>query len=275
MKLSVRAVKALGKVVTGDGGLSPYRSGPQLVDLFVEYGANDYYGDGFPSRWKYAEDEIRKLNDTPELAALIKEVLDPREYISTDFNQQDVCGFLNAYIKFDGYELALVDGIPQIRDLEGSTVECRHPHEGSAEDGHVFIDQQLAKSDEKIQAGDYDGAITNARSLVEAVLTDLERDLTGVSTSYDGDLLKLYKRVQGLLHLDPGRPDIEGPLKQVLTGLASIISGMAGISNKMGDRHVRTYKPDKRHAVLVVNAAKTVVNFLYETRSAQDSQSSG
>lgn len=47
--------------------------------------------------------------------------------------------------------------------------------------------------------------------------------------------------------------------------MVSIVNGIAAISNKMGDRHVRTYKPNKRHALLVVNATKTLANFLFET----------
>jgi hypothetical protein len=86
-----------------------------------------------------------------------------------------------------------------------------------------------------------------------------------VNEPYDGDLPKLYKRVSKSLALDPSRPDLEQPLKQVLSGLVNIVNGIAGISNKMGDRHVRTYKPNKRHALLVVNATKTLANFLFET----------
>ena len=269
MKLSARSIKALGRVVTGDEGVSPYRSGPKLVDLFNEYGANDYYGQGFPSRWQYAEDQLRRLNDSPQLAALIREVLDPSESLDGKFTQQDAIDYLNARLKFDGYEVLAVDSWPKVRDLEGSEVEFRHPFEGSEDEGHVFIDEQLGKANDKIRDGDYDGAITNARSLLEAVLTELEAEWTGENEPYDGDLPKLYKRVQKALHLDPSRPDLEQPLKQVLSGLISIVNGVAGISNKMGDRHVRTYKPEKRHAVLVVNATKTLASFLFETSLAR------
>ena len=47
------------------------------------------------------------------------------------------------------------------------------------------------------------------------------------------------------------------------------VSDLSGLSNKMGDRHVRTYKPDKRHAVLVVDSAKTLAAFLFETHRAR------
>jgi len=74
--------------------------------------------------------------------------------------------------------------------------------------------------------------------------------------------------VQKKLNLDPARPDIDNTVKQVLSGLVSIVGGIAGMSNKMGDRHARNHKPAKRHAVLVVNSSKTLANFLFETLQA-------
>lgn len=270
MKLSARSITALGRIVTGDEGLSSYRSGLQLVRLFNDYGANDTYRQGFPSRWQYAEQRLRDLNDAPQLGALICEVLDPREFMDTDFDIGTVVEYLNRRLRYDGYEIVEHKGLPKIRDLEGSAVEVLHPFEGSDDDGHLFIDEQIKKSETKMQEGDYDGAITNARSLVEAVLTTLERQLDDAAPKYDGDLVKLYRRVQKLLNLTPGRPDIEQPFKQVLSGLVSIVNGLSGLSNRMGDRHVRTYKPSKHHAALVVNTARTLANFLFETQQYQE-----
>jgi len=34
------------------------------VDFFVDFGADDQYGDGFPSRWNYTEDKVREFNET-------------------------------------------------------------------------------------------------------------------------------------------------------------------------------------------------------------------
>lgn len=265
MNLSVRSLSALGKIITGDENISPYRSGPQLVRLFNEYGANDIYAQGFPSRWQYAENKLIALNNSPALGALIHEVLDPREFMDTDFEVSNAIEFLNKRINYEGYEIVLDGGFAKIRDLDGISVECHHPFEGSEDDGHLFIDEQIEKAEKKIQEKDYDGAITNARSLIEAVLVELEKNIDSNALNYDGDLPKLYKRVGKSINLSPGNPDIDGPLKQVLSGLTSIIYGLAGISNKMGDRHVRTYKPGKHHAVLAVNTAKTLSSFFFET----------
>jgi hypothetical protein len=265
MRVSARSITAIGRIVTGDEGLSRYRSGPRLVQLFNEYGANDTYGQGFPSRWQYAETRLNDRNGTPTLGLLLSEVMDPREFMDTKLDVSAAAEYVNKRLRYDGFEVGIDNGLAKVRHLEGSAVECKTPFEGSVDEGHLFIEEQLQKCEQKIQDGDYDGAITNGRSLLEAVLTELERKLDSSAQPYDGDLPRLYKRVQRLLNLDPARPEIITPLKQVLSGLAGVVSGLAGISNRMGDRHARTYKPSRRHAVLVVDSAKTLVNFLFDT----------
>ena len=73
-------------------------------------------------------------------------------------------------------------------------------------------------------------------------------------------------------NLSPENPKISNSLKQTLTGFISIIGGLSGLSNKMGDRHVREYKPAAHHAVLIVNAAMTFSNFIFDTYAYQRAQ---
>ncbi|QDT27856.1 hypothetical protein Enr10x_31910 [Gimesia panareensis] len=270
MKISQRSIKALGKIVTGDEGLSPYRSGPQLVDLFNEYGANDVYGKGFPSRWMYAEESLRAMNGTDSLAAVVCHVFDPREFMDTDKDLEPAIDFVNKRLAYDGFNVVIERGKAKIRDTEGSAVQFSSPYGDGATDAHEFIDEQIEKSEQKILDGDFDGAITNARSLLEGIMRDIEIALDAdAPKKYDGNMVKLYQRVQRGLNLEPSRPDIDNPLKQVLSGLSSIIGGVAAIRNRMSDAHVRSYKPSKHHAVLVVNAVKTLANFLYDTQEYQ------
>ena len=269
MKLSERTIKALGKITTGDEELSPYRSGPMLIELFNEFGSNDVYASGFPSRWVFAEDKLRELNGTGQMKEVICHVFDPREFMDTKFQPEAALEYVNKRLAYDGYQVVIDKGRSRIRDSSGSVVEVNLPVGESQDDFHIFIDEQVEKAERKIVEGDYDGAITNARSLVESVLCDLERSLDPNAQDHDGDLLKLYRRVQRLLNLDPARPDIDGSLKQLLSGLFSIVNGLAAVRNRMGDAHARTYKPSKHHAVLTVDAAKTIANFLYETMEFQ------
>jgi hypothetical protein len=74
--------------------------------------------------------------------------------------------------------------------------------------------------------------------------------------------------VQKELNLHPSRSDISDTIRQVLSGLNSIVNGLAGMRNKMSDAHAG-YKPAKHHAKLAVNAAKTLADFLFETHAYQ------
>lgn len=270
MKISQRSIAALVKIVTGDSKISLYKSGPMLVRLFNEFGGNDVYGQGFPSRWYYAEEKIRSLNGSNALAGLIREVLDPRDWREFQMPRDAAVTYLNDYLKHDGYEIVPDGEFFAARPVAGGAVVFQYPSQTSREINQLFIDEQVKKCDRKLADGDFDGAITNARSLLEAVLTDIEQDLSQQEPpAYDGDLIKLYRRVQRLLDLEPGRTDISEPLKQVLSGLTSIVSGISGLRNKMSDSHVRSYRPSRHHATLVVNAAKTLAGFVLDTKDLQ------
>ena len=191
-------------------------------------------------------------------------MFDPRDFLPPKSVAQAI-EQLNLMFKFDGYELVMDGDFVKIRDLKGAHVEMANPFAKGSEDDETFINEQIKKAESKIQIADYDGAITNARALLEAILIKIEKQFDANPPQYDGELNKLYHRVQRHLNLDPSRTDIATPLKQVLTGLASIASGLAGLRNKMSDAHARTYKPAKRHALLAVNSAKTLSCFLLDT----------
>jgi hypothetical protein len=266
VKVSEGSIDSLVEIVTGSSQLSRYRRGIDLVRLFNAYGSNDVYGPELPNRAAYTETKIRGMSGTPALAQLLCEVLHPREFLDLDIDQQPAIDYLNRRLKFDGYEITTDgDGVPRVRSRHGSAVGFVDPLPGTSEEAQRFLDEQIHKCDDKLREGDWDGAVTNARSMLETVLCGIERVLDTDAPDYDGDLGKLYKRVQKLLALEPSRPDLEAPLKQVLSGLSSVVAGIAGVSNKMGDRHVRTYAPKRRHAVLVVDSAKTLASFLVNT----------
>ena len=279
MKISERTIKRLGEIITGDKQLSAYRSGPKLCDFFNELGANHVYGQGFPSRWAFTESCIREFNDTPGLRNVILSALDPRDYMgiqvrdnetntSKAIRVEDAVAYLNDLLTFDGYEIVQHGHQYNVVDKQRGEIVVDVRLEPSHL-SHSFIVEQIDKCRSKIGQNDFDGAITNARSLVEAVLTAIEKEIDANAPDYDGNLPRLYKRIQGHLNLSPDNPKVSESLKQTLTGFTSIIQGLSGLSNRMGDRHVREYKPAKHHAVLVVNAAMTFSNFIFDTYAYQ------
>ncbi|MDE2341972.1 MAG: abortive infection family protein [Betaproteobacteria bacterium] len=271
MNLSEYTVEFLGNFIAGDIEGLPYRSGPQLVKFFNQFGVRDVYpaGGGFPTRRIYAQDKVRELNGTANMNLVLVKTLDEREFSKSDKKADEAAGMLNEHLKFDGYELVR-DGFSfNVRELSSGKIKLAAAIVGVDEPTQLSIDENIRKCEAKLSEGDYSGAITNARSLIEAVLTGIERELADEAVEYDGNLGGLYKRVQKLLSLEPERKDISNALRQILSGLTSIVNGLATMRNKMSDAHASTYRPSKHHAKLAVYAATTLADFLFETKAYQ------
>jgi hypothetical protein len=271
MKVSEYTIEFLGNVIAGDMEGAPYRSGPQLVKFFNEFGARDVYptGGGFPTRRIYAQDKLRELNGQSVMKQAIIRALDPRAFLKHQLDVEPVVAKVNDNLKHDGYEV-VKDGLAfKVRELSAGSVKFEVPAKVSHELTQLAIDDNIRKCEEKLAEGDYSGAITNARSLVESVLIGIEKEFDPQAPEYDGNLQALYKRAQRLLHLEPDRKDISDALRQILSGLVSVVGGLAAVRNKMGDAHATSYRPSRHHAKLAVHTAVTLSDFLFETKNYQ------
>jgi hypothetical protein len=128
-----------------------------------------------------------------------------------------------------------------------------------------YIQEQVKKCNSKIAEKDYEGAITNSRTLIESICLYIYEKKEG-QYDYKGNLIRLYKDVSQLLNMTPSDyPD--GNLKQILSGVFSIINGVSGLRNDFSDAHGSSpktkYKVDERHAILTVNLSKTIAEYLY------------
>ncbi|SDK22520.1 Abortive infection C-terminus [Methylophilus rhizosphaerae] len=274
MKLSDYSIEKIGVFIAGDSPGWPYRRGVDLVDFFNKFGSRDVYGEGFPTRRVYAQTKLADLNNKPQLRNIFKELLDPRLWIDLDRNTNGeysvevASNALNELIKYDGYEAYRDGNFYKIRELSGTVIEVENRFGESSELNEVVIEEQIQKCREKIDLADYSGAITNARSLVEAVCLKIIKEVEG-EIENEGDLIKIFNQARKLLNLDPKRQDINDSLKQVITGLSNIVNGLAAMRNKMSDAHGVSYKPSRHHAKLAVNSAKTLADFLFDTMSYQ------
>lgn len=287
MKLSERTIKALQEVINGDFEHAKYRSGPMLVDFFNDFGRNDVYGPGFPSRWEYTRKCIRSFNGKNTIKKIIESSVHPLDYEadpwetkpnSSKLSLEKTVNYLNKFLTFDGYILTLEKGETTYRLFrsDGPLIATEKLTTLFTEKlttlSHEFINDQIRKIDEKLANSDYDGAITNARSLVEAILEEIISKSGAEVPKCDGNLMKLYKATQQTLNFDPSQKDLSDTLKQILAGLNSLVIGVGGLSNKMADRHSRSYKPARHHAKLAVNAAFTFCEFLLDSYEYQQKQ---
>ena len=113
---------------------------------------------------------------------------------------------------------------------------------------------------------DPEGAITAARSLVEAVLRHV---LDEYEKQYEksADLHDLYKAVADVLCLNAEQHE-EVLVKKILGGCSSVISGLDELRNRVGDAHGhgrQHYRARARHAELAVNMAGAMCLFIVQT----------
>lgn len=129
-----------------------------------------------------------------------------------------------------------------------------------------FIKEQVSKCSDKIILKDYDGAITNARTLVESICIYILED-SDIEHKKNGKLNQLYGVTSNYLKMQPALYKSDS-LKQITSGFITIIQGLSGMRNDMSDAHGKGYKsftPEERHAKLAVNSAHTVSSYLLES----------
>lgn len=113
---------------------------------------------------------------------------------------------------------------------------------------------------------DPEGAITAARTLLEATCKYILGQ-SKISYNEKADLGDLYKLTAKQLKLAPD-DYTEQVFKQILGSAASIVNGLGSLRNKISDAHAianKRARPLPRHAMLCVNLAGSVAEFLIMT----------
>ncbi len=260
MKISNKITKQLGTLISGDIGLAPYLTGPQLVEFYNECGFNDTYGVGFPSRWKYSMDKIVESNDTPRLKKILEEFVDIRRYDGNEDLVEQIVDQINKLINYDGFALIKTGEKYKVADIIRNFIEP----ETVSKIGHDYISEQIEKCQQKISTDDFSGAITNARTLCEAVLIHVIESIEKNEIKNDGNLINLWTRAKRALKIALKKEELPDFVFQVLSGLDTTLNGLSGMSNNAGDRHANKFNTKRHHAKLAVNSTMTICDFLID-----------
>ena len=127
---------------------------------------------------------------------------------------------------------------------------------------HKDLERALGQAD-----SDPASAVTAASSMVES-MCKFYLETHRIQFPNNENIKSLWKTVSKNLGLDPSSKE-DNNIKQVLSGLISIVSGVGALRTRAGSAHGRggekPYKLQPRHAWLVINASSTIVTFVLET----------
>lgn len=273
VRLGFGTIKAVARVIAGDWAVgheapvSPYRTHARIDEFFLEDLALTTTTPVEGSRPSKTEAWLKAFNGKRELVKILEAAVRRSDFIGTELSADAAAAHLNEFLVHDGLSLVPYGKKFVLRSTKG--VEL--PSATTAADvlSDAYVREQVEKCDAKLAQDDLEGAITNARTLLEAVLGQLELRLVGAKNDYRGELPKQYKAVTKLLRLDAERPELDERFKDVVRGLFQTVNGLSSLQNKISDRHARARKPAPHHARVVVNAAKTIAIFLVESYAFQ------
>jgi hypothetical protein len=248
MHLSAEALGCIADtlaVFDKESAYAPYRSGRALVNLFNTFGFRDEYdcsvgvcSPGFTSRHAYVVARLQLLNGKPELAHVIEAALDTRLFEKCGIQTGRAAQRVRNYLKPEGYSISRANGSYRVRSLARASVKTDFKEASAFIMNAEYLQEQQAKSEEKLAHGDLEGAITNARTLLEAMLVEIWNGRsTDALEDYGGDVARLYKRVVPLLDLGASsNKKTEASLrrweKTINFYLSTIVKSLSAIDNK-------------------------------------------
>lgn len=233
-----------------------YKDRQDLSDLLINSTSYLNVSSSYGSR-SYSLVSIFEIKSHPKNQAFI-------DKLSKEDKNEIFDAVLKVYpVKDEAPEIREVTYFPDFDIINSELVETKELERISFE----YIHEQIKKCNSKIVEKDFEGSITNARTLIESICLFIIETKTKEKYEYDGNLLKLYKTVASLLNMSPANYENEF-IKQILSGVFSIINGVSGLRNSYSDSHGNgpsksSYKIDERHAVFTVNLAKIVSEYLF------------
>ncbi len=276
-RFSTQTIEALALVITGGSGSSggdpvpgKYRSAWYLEQFFK--GIDVTFAVNNRSRVPAVRECLEGLNvtDPGKVEEAIHAVCDPRDYLDDETGLDDVVKYLNKRLKFDELELQRQGEFYRLTSTSTGglpAVGFRNAIDLSDYDS-VQADFQRSLAAAETDPAD---AITAACSTVESVCKCI---LDEMKKAYPNkqDIKGLVSEVGKHLNLSPARNDLPEELakdiKQILSGLISVTSGIGALRTHGGDAHGRGRKKapvDVRIARLAIHAASTVSLFYIET----------
>ena len=286
MLLSEKSLEKLTNIITGYAGLTSkinkseidaitYTSGNEDIickyeECFAEHPDiinNPLYSKTEFKQEKYVKLQLEKLNGTSKIHDFIK-VYFEHIYDYAD-EPEEVVEYLNRSFDVDGYSIERIESTDEykIYSLDDCLVNYDCLFKESERGNYILINEHNEKCFNKIKSGDYTGAITNSRSLLEQILREIQIDFLVRSgqrrSGYNGKIDVLLNDVLSKLNIKNGLQDkVYRGYSNYEDGFKFLVSGISLVRHGMSDAHNITYQPSEKDSLLAVNTAKTLANFI-------------
>ena len=212
---------------------------------------------------------LTDINEKGEISKIIKKLFDPFDYINDNETLNNKIADFNKLLLFENLEIIRTKTEISIKHLHQINTKIPNLTSYNNEAIQQFltscedaINNQLDQPDDK---QNFEPVILGAKSLIECLLNHIkEKQNLQIKTK---NLIALYKEVAEELKLntDPEN-NTECPLNKIRQNLLSLIEAIAELRNKQqlahGTGKAKKYKPKYHHAMLAINSARTVAEFL-------------
>lgn len=253
----------------------PYLSGPTLCEISSFFGlpANYPRSGGALSRWEYLDNLLGfciKANKVSELLSYLfsKDKFSEQlrglcpDNIEKAYKMivQKVLEQINSLLYFGGHELCNVGGAYYIKKI-GSSITVKAPTVKVID--RAYIKDLAERANKDIDDGNFDSAITKARTILEETFCYVI-EKKSVVPSDSGDIGKLYGQVKDLYNMHADK-NLDKRINTLLSGLEKIISSIAEMRNKESDSHGVGNKRigiSDYHTRLFVNASVAMADFI-------------
>ena len=252
----------------------PYLSGSKIQSLAANFGFSTITGG---SRWIQFQELVDFCIQKGKARALINYLLAKPHFMNmwknitvkeADYLYERtvlyVLGAINLKLHFSGMRLKQngnsFDLLPENKvNIEVPTVKVKTIDRD-------YVVQKITQAKIDIQNGNFDSALTKARTILEEILILMleKKNQQGVISSAKGDLNELFKEVRDNYNIKTGH-NIDKNINDLVNGLNKIVTSIGNIRNLSSDSHglgQARYNISDYHALLVVNSSIAICEFL-------------
>jgi len=253
----------------------PYLTGSDICGISQMFGLNAYYirGGGNQSRWCYMLDLLSYCISTDKIEKLFLYLFSKKQffYDNSKFSKNEFDEYhskvvsssieiINQFLVFSGKKLVSIDGHFKIMDVCENVSIVSNIVKNIDRD---YISKLSHRAMNDVENGQYDSAITKARTLVEEVFCYVieKKEVTPID---NGNIEKLYTQVKNLYRMHQSN-EVDTRINHLLKGLQNILVSIAQMRNQAGDAHGvggKRINILEHHARLYVNSAMTMADFI-------------